>query len=122
VLNCGDPDPPTVGRIAELVLGWADWGATILPLRGSPPSQSVGDTPWSTPQPFLLDMDAARALGYRLVVAYPAAVAATCEWLLAATRGRDWRQALPGLAAHGSHLFDYEAEDEHLSRLDSWRD
>jgi len=39
-------------------------------------------------------------------------VQATCEWLVSATRGKDWQEVLTGSAKYMAESFDYEAEDE----------
>jgi hypothetical protein len=78
----------------------------------------VADTPWSTPRPFLVDMTRAETeLGYRPVVRYEQAVGETIEWLIEATRGRDWLEVLPGWAEHMASSFDYDAEDAFLADL-----
>ncbi|MBO8191981.1 NAD(P)-dependent oxidoreductase [Streptomyces oryzae] len=121
VLNAADPEAPTVARIAELhdeVLGWEC--RTVL-LDGAPPEDAptVGRTPWSLPHPLVLDMAAAeRELGYRPVTTYEQALPQTVDWLLGQIRGRDWREALPEMAAAydpKGDLFDYAAEDRRLA-------
>ncbi|NSC20347.1 NAD-dependent epimerase/dehydratase family protein [Streptomyces albus subsp. chlorinus] len=122
VLNAADPEAPTVARIGELhdqVLGWEC--ETVL-LEGAPPKEEpmVGITPWSLPFPLVLDMAAAeRELGYRPVTTYEQALPETLEWLVGQVRGRDWREALPKMAANYDpigELFDYAAEDRWLER------
>jgi hypothetical protein len=39
----------------------------------------IGGTPWSLPRPFVVDCQAALALGYSPVTTYADAVAATCD-------------------------------------------
>ena len=76
----------------------------------------IGQTPWSTPKPFLVDMAKAEAeLGYRPAVSWADALPRQVEWLIAATRGRDWREVL----TRGANYlrFDYEAEDAFSRRL-----
>ncbi|MEU3327680.1 NAD-dependent epimerase/dehydratase family protein [Streptomyces albus] len=121
VLNAADPEAPTVERIARLhdeVLGWEC--ETVL-LEGPPPAEApmVGSTPWSLPHSLVLDMSAAeRELGYRPVTTYEQSLPATLEWLAGELRGRDWREALPKMAAAYDpmgDLFDYAAEDRWLA-------
>jgi nucleoside-diphosphate-sugar epimerase len=114
ILNCGDPDPPdvlTISRaIAEAVGG--DWDEILLP--DFPQAwDEPGVTPWgNSPTPFVLDMSKAELeLGYAPVVQYGDAVEPVCEWLLEATRGRDWREVLPTTAHVLAQSFDYDAED-----------
>jgi nucleoside-diphosphate-sugar epimerase len=118
VLNCGDPDPPTlveIGRAIAAALNH-EWAEVLLP---GEPEGVLGRTPWSVPDshPFVVDMSAAeREVGYRPVTSYANGVGVACEWLVEATRDGDWRQVLPGHARYYGELFDYSAEDEYLAR------
>jgi nucleoside-diphosphate-sugar epimerase len=115
VLNCGDPDIPSVVEIGRHVAAAMnhDWTEVLLP---GPPQAVVGDNPWCLPRPFVLDMTEAEfELGYRPVTTYAAAVEETCEWLVAATRETDWREVMPLTAER--YAFDYEAEDRFLRDL-----
>ncbi len=120
--NCGDPDPPRVLDIARAIadaLGH-EW-AEILVER--PPDRRrgesfVGDTPWSAVRPLVADMTAAELdLRYRAVTTYPKAVKATCEWLVEATRGKEWPEVLPRTAEHMADAFDYRGEDALIQGL-----
>jgi nucleoside-diphosphate-sugar epimerase len=111
LLNGADPGAPTVleiGRhIAEAMNH--DWSEVLVP---GPPGDGVGDNPWGVPRPFVLDMaEAEFEVGYRPVTTYAKAVGETCEWLVSATDGRDWRDVLTGTARLYADDFDYEAED-----------
>jgi hypothetical protein len=89
-------------------------GIEPVPVEGAPPG---ADTPWSAEHPFVVDMEKARReLGYEPVVTYEQALPETLEWLRAATAGRDWREAFPGLRIYNDDLFDYEAEDRLLGQ------
>jgi nucleoside-diphosphate-sugar epimerase len=115
-LNCGDPDPPTVLEISRAIAAALDheWSETLVPGK---PGGGVGETPWSVPDshPFVADMSAAeREVGYRPVTGYREGVRAACDWLVEATRGKDWREVLPAHARYYGQLFDYEAEDAFL--------
>jgi nucleoside-diphosphate-sugar epimerase len=117
-LNCGDPDPPTLLEISRAVASVMshEWEEALV---AGEPEGVVGRTPWSVPDshPFLVDMSAAeREVGYRPVTDYGSAVGAACEWLVEATRDRDWRDVLPGHARYYGELFDYAAEDDYLAR------
>lgn len=121
VLNCGDPEAPTVLEIGRAI-GAAmnhEWAEVLL--AGPPRDGVVGDSPWGVPGSFVLDMTEAEfELGYRPITTYEKAVPETCEWLIGATRERDWREVLPALAEHDEHdgkLFDYEAEDAFVRGL-----
>jgi nucleoside-diphosphate-sugar epimerase len=122
VLNAADPTAPTVAQIAHAVDDVLGWECETVLLEGAPPEEepTLGRTPWSLPHPLVLDMAAAeRELGYRAVTGYEESLPRTLRWLADAVRGRDWREALPEMAAAydpGGDLFDYAAEDRWLSR------
>jgi nucleoside-diphosphate-sugar epimerase len=118
VLNCGDPDPPTLLEISRAIAAAMahEWEEVLLPRE---PDGRVGQTPWSVPDshPVVVDMSAAeRDVGYRSVTDYRSGVGAACEWLAEAMRGKDWRDVLPGHARYYGELFDYAAEDAYLAR------
>jgi hypothetical protein len=98
-------------------MSWV-WAEVLL---ADPPVEGgLGNTPWSAPKPFVLDMTEAEImLGYSPVTTYEEAVAATCRWLVEATAGREWREVLPGSARYMADDFDYDAEDELLAGLDT---
>jgi nucleoside-diphosphate-sugar epimerase len=117
ILNAADPVAPTVKDIGVLVakrLG-QDCEFVEVPDTGYPPA--VGQTPWSVPRPFVLDIRAALDLGYKPVTTYAESVAATCDWLSAASTMGDWRKLFPILASYPRDLFDYAAEDSCLGTL-----
>jgi len=108
IFNCGDPDPPQVLQIARAV---GDFAEILLP-----DDSELGATPWSVPRPFLVDMSKAeRELGYRPVTTWADAIGPQVEWLVEATRRRDWREVLPRGAQYLK--FDYDAEDELVRSL-----
>jgi nucleoside-diphosphate-sugar epimerase len=118
VFNCGDPDPPTVLEIARAGGETAGHRFTevLLPEPGG--RGEVGQTPWSAPKPLLVDMaKAERELGYRPKTTWADALPRQVEWLIEATRDRDWREVLPRGAEYLK--FDYEAEDELVRSLSS---
>lgn len=116
VLNCVDPDPPTVAQISELVGQLMGWTTERILVDGPPPADHVGDHPWLAPRPFVADMAAAgRELGYRPAVTYPDALADALPWAVQATEGRDWREVFTTLAGYPTDLFDYAAEDAWLA-------
>jgi nucleoside-diphosphate-sugar epimerase len=114
--NCGDPDPPTVLEISRRVAAAVghEWTEVLLPRpegRGA-----VGNTPWSAPKPFVVDMSAAaRELGYEPVTTWSDAIDRQVEWLVEATRGRKWQEVLPRGAEYLQ--FDYEGEDSLVKDL-----
>ncbi|WP_405782826.1 NAD-dependent epimerase/dehydratase family protein [Streptomyces sp. NBC_00859] len=115
VLNCGDPEAPTVAEISTAVDDAMGVRSELVLIDGP---ATVGDTPWSVDHPVVYDMSAAeRELEYRPVTGYADSLPATVEWLTSRLRGRDWREAFPAMAkTYGPHLdlFDYTAEDAWL--------
>jgi nucleoside-diphosphate-sugar epimerase len=118
ILNCGDPDPPTVLQIERAIAGALNhrWDEVPLPKHGY--EVPAVETPWSVPRPFILDMTKAkRELGYQPVVRYEEAVPETVAWLIEATRTRDWRAVMPDTARVMENSFDYQREDALLANL-----
>jgi len=118
VLNAADPDPPTVAEIGAAIDAVLDHRAEEVLIEGPSPAPPVGETPWSVPEPVVLDTSLARRqLGYRPVTGYLDSLPATVRWLVDAARGRDWRVVFPDLL-RGGHVnyFDYAAEDAWLRR------
>lgn len=113
VLNVGDPDPPTVREIGEMIGAAVGHHWEIVGLPGEPRG-SVGRTPWSVPRPFLIDIAAVTMLGYAPITDYASAADETCLALREAGEraGTDWPRVFPALAAYPYPLFDYDAEDE----------
>jgi nucleoside-diphosphate-sugar epimerase len=111
VLNIADPDPPTVAEIAGFAAHHLDYRGRIIGLDDPTYPPVNGTTPWSVPRPFVLDCDAAGALGYSPVTAYADAIGATCDWLVADAGNGDWRDRYPVLASYPRDHFDYAAED-----------
>jgi len=111
VFNCGDPDPPTLLEIVRAIGAAAGHRFTEILLADPGGRGEVGATPWSTPKPLLVDMTRAQQeLGYRPATTWQEAIPRQVDWLLEATRDRDWREVLPRGAEYLK--FDYDAEDE----------
>ena len=117
ILNCGDPSPPTVLEIARAIASAmkVQWTELLLPRPAA--YHDLGDTPWSVPRSFVLDMTEAELLGYRPVTTYAEAVVATSRWLVEVTEGRDWREIWPDAAERMARSFDYALEDDFVARL-----
>jgi nucleoside-diphosphate-sugar epimerase len=112
--NCGDPDPPTVLEIARGVGAAA--GHSFGEVLVADPDETAGQTPWSAPKPLLVDMTKAeQELGYAPVARWADALPRQVEWLIEATRDRDWREVLTRGANYLQ--FDYDAEDGLVERL-----
>ena len=106
VLNCGDPEPPSVLEIGRAIAHALDHDVVACLVPAEPEAAA---NPWAVPRPFVLDLTAAeRELRYRPEVAYEPAVADTVRWLV--------ETRLPP-AGYLAALFDYDAEDEYLRSL-----
>jgi nucleoside-diphosphate-sugar epimerase len=127
VLNSGDPGDPDELEIARSIAAAVGASPAHVLLPGAAPCAS----PWSLPEPVVLDMAGAETeLGYRPVMTYRQAVAETCEWIQQELRAGTWERRLhgafgvPGLGAQvfvgaGHEPFDYEAEDRVIAALTS---
>jgi nucleoside-diphosphate-sugar epimerase len=116
VFNCGDPDPPTLLEIVSLIARETGHRFTEVLLPAGYERGELGATPWSVPKPLLVDMSKAeRELGYRPATTWADALPRQVEWLIEATRDRDWREVLPRGAQYLK--FDYDAEDELVRAL-----
>lgn len=115
ILNAGDPNPPTVLQIARAIADTMghQWSERLLP---GAEQGNLGDHPWNTETPFVLDMSTAeRELGYRQVATYAESVGDTVEWLVHAVRHRRWQDVLTR-SPYLETMFDYAAEDEYVRR------
>jgi len=111
VLNCGDPEPPTVLEIGRAVGAAMDHAFAEVLVPEPAYDRRELSNPWAVPFPIVFDMGSAeRELGYRPVTAYADAVRATCAWLVEEAPRRDWSDTYLG------KYFDYDAEDELLRR------
>jgi hypothetical protein len=116
VLNGADPDAPTPLQISRAIgaLMHHEWHEVLLPGAEIGP---VGDHPWNDQPPGrVFDMAAARQLGYVAAGSYAELVGETVDWLVAATRNRDWREVMRDFH-YLEPLFDYAAEDAYLAEL-----
>jgi len=116
VYNCGDPDPPTVVALARAIAAAADHRFSEVLLADPVGRGALGATPWSVSKPLLVDMTKAeRDLDYRPATTWHDALPRQVEWLLEATREREWQEVL----ARGAEYlrFEYEAEDAFIRSL-----
>jgi nucleoside-diphosphate-sugar epimerase len=109
ILNAGDPNPPTVRQIGETMAAHLGWTGEFIDM---PPDATVGHTPWSTPAPMVVSMDAATALGYRPAGSYAETTAPYVLWMRA--HAADWKTAFPMFGHYPYDPFDYVAEDAAL--------
>jgi nucleoside-diphosphate-sugar epimerase len=107
VLNAADPEALSVSEIGRAILDAMGSDARLAPFPG-PPRKFEGATPWTVERPLVADMSAAAALGYRPAADYRSSIGATCEALIDAAKGRDWREAFPGLAPYPAGMFEVE--------------
>lgn len=108
VLNIADPQPLTVSEIGRTIAGAMGRELDIVGFEG-PPRYGVGASPWGVARPFVVDLSAASALGYRPCTTYAGSVEASCRAAQAAAaagvRFPDYLNA----------MFDYAAEDAFLA-------
>jgi nucleoside-diphosphate-sugar epimerase len=112
VLNVADPDVLTAAEIGSLIAERMTYRGKIVPVTSEDASSAatIGLSPWSIPRPFVLDVQAAAALGYSPRATYRDSVGAICDWLSRQDPGV-WETAFPVLAAYPWPLFDYASED-----------
>jgi nucleoside-diphosphate-sugar epimerase len=117
IVNCGDPNPRSVREICAAVATAMDHEWEVHTIDGAPEG-NLGDTPWTTPHSFVMDLSVARAeLGFADAASYEPSLAATCAWLIEATRDRPWEEVLHRAALYYRDQFDYEAEDRFFERV-----
>src|SRR5215510_90308 len=117
VLNAADPDCPTVREIAAHVGRAMKNDSKIIALSDDQSTGPVGETPWTDPNPIVLDTSASVETGYEPPVTYAAAIPTLIQAALLETAGRDWRDVYPAFASYARTMFDYQAEDDFLKRL-----
>jgi nucleoside-diphosphate-sugar epimerase len=116
VYNSGDPDPPMLIDLARRVSATVghEWEEILLPTWET--TDGIGETPFSVPKPLVIDMQKAETeLGYRPATTWNDAIDAQIEYLVAVTRGRDWKEVLNRGAQY--MRFDYDAEDAFVHEL-----
>ncbi len=111
VLNVADPGAPSVLEIAAALERATGLALPLDPFDGPFGPDRVGATPWSVPNPIVVDTNAARALGWDGGAPYAEAVRPLCDWMLDAARRGDWREAFPQFLTYPRDPFDYAAED-----------
>ncbi len=116
--NCGDSEPPNVRLIARRISEAVghEWEEVLLPRELS--REWKVRNPWGGFHPWVVSMEKARTeLGYEPVVTHEKAIVEAVDWVLAATRDRDWREVLAQGADYLGEKFDYEMEDGFLASL-----
>ena len=113
--NLADEIAPTVQEVGETIARLLDAKVRFHGFEGFP-DHRVGRTPWSVPQPFVIDGGkAAREVGLA-TIGYDIEAEDAVRWLQSYNPA-DWRAVFPQLAAYPWNLFDYAAEDKVLAPL-----
>ena len=116
ILNSADPDTPSGLDIARTIARHLGHTWTKILLSDDAPD-GLGDHPWNTWPPFVLDTNASLRLGYVPVGDYAATVAPHLDALVEATRLADPNQQLPSADEHYfAAFFDFAREDTYLAR------
>ncbi len=117
ILNCADPDAPTVLDIARTIATHLDHSFEEYVL-GENADPALGQHPWMTATPIVLDTTAATSLGFAPVGDYAATVADAVDWMVThATVDSAGRAMLSGVDPDWfTGLFDYEREDRFINR------
>ncbi len=115
VLNSADPDAPDGLTISRLVASHLGHTWTEVLLDETAPDR-LGDHPWNTLPPFVLDTSAAQRLGFRPVGSYAETVQAEIDWLVRAAGSGDGADTVPSADdPFFRPFFDYEREDAWLA-------
>ena len=85
----------------------------IVEVPGEDYPATLGETPYSVPRPFILDVRAASELGYSPATTYADAVKLTCNWLVETASDGDCLERFPWFRSPPD-LFDYREEDRLL--------
>ena len=116
ILNSADPDAPSALEISRVIAGHLGHSWEEVLLEDGETDGLLGQTPWSSVPPIVLNTSAAADLGYRPAGTYATTVAAEIDWLIAATRDRAAAWALPADDdPYFAALLDYTAEDRYLA-------
>ena len=114
ILNSADPDAPdglTISRVIAAHLAHT-WNEVLLDATAP---EDLGDHPWNTLPPFLLDTSAAERLGFVPAGSYAETVTAEVDWLVKAARSGDPAGVLPPPDdPYFQSFFDYAREDAWL--------
>ena len=114
ILNSADPDAPDGLAISRIIAAHLAHEWTEVPLDKTAP-QDLGDHPWNTLPPFLLDTSAAERLGFVPAGSYAETVKAAVAWLVQAARANDPAGVLPAPDdPYFRSFFDYDREDAWL--------
>jgi nucleoside-diphosphate-sugar epimerase len=119
VLNSADPDAPNGLTISRIIAAHMAHAWTEVPLDEAAP-EDLGDHPWNTLPPFLLDTSAAQRLGFVPAGSYAETVRAEIDWLVQAARSGDSAGVLPSPDdSFFRPFFGYAREDAWLDERSS---
>jgi nucleoside-diphosphate-sugar epimerase len=113
ILNSADPDAPSALQIARTIAKQLNhtWEEILIEDGDGP----LGQHPWNTAHPVVLDTSASIALGYVPVGDYAATVAAEVDWLVSSALAGDGHPK--GIDDEFfANLFDYHVEDSFLQK------
>jgi nucleoside-diphosphate-sugar epimerase len=114
ILNSADPDAPDGLAISRVIAAHLAHAWTEVLLDETAPA-GLGDHPWNTLPPFILDTSAARRLGFIPAGSYAETVKTEVDWLVEAAQCGDPAGTLPSPDDPYFHpLFDYAREDAWL--------
>jgi nucleoside-diphosphate-sugar epimerase len=119
ILNSADPDAPDGRTISRLIAAHLahTWDEVLLDAAAP---EGLGDHPWNTLPPFLLDTSAAERLGFVPMGSYAETVKAEVDWLVEAARSGDPDGVLPSPDdPYFRSFFDYAREDAWLHERSS---
>ncbi len=108
ILHAADPAALTVLEVGRAIAAVMSAPLDLVPFEGAP-KRGVGGHPWATPNPIVLDMSRAAALGYQPVGTYADLVGDACR--SAAAMAAAGVPFVPYLL----DMFDYAAEDAWLA-------
>jgi nucleoside-diphosphate-sugar epimerase len=114
ILNSADPDAPNGLAISRVIAAHLAHAWTEVLLDETAPAD-LGDHPWNTLPPFILDTSAAQRLGFIPVGGYAETVKAEVDWLVRAARSGDPAGTLPSPDdPYFRAFFDYARENTWL--------
>jgi hypothetical protein len=116
ILNSADPDAPDGLAIARTIAAHLahTWDEVLLDATAP---EDLGDHPWNTLPPFVLDTSAAVRLGFVPVGSYAETVSAEIDWLVKAAQPGDTGSPSPSADdPYFQPFFDYAREDAWLAR------
>lgn len=114
ILNSADPDAPDGLAISRIIAAYLAHAWTEVPLDETAP-EGLGNHPWNTLPPFVLDTSAAERLGFVPAGSYAETVRAEVDWLVQAARSGDPAGVLPAPDdPYFRSFFGYAREDAWL--------